>query len=370
MVLGQESFAGELMDGLSAVLRPVRVTIEIGDLKAVDGQGRTAALWPLGGVRMEALGGGVFHLTHPSAPDALLSTSDALLVEKVAAAAGRGPSGSHERARGRLARILAYGAGVAAALVGIYLALPVIAAAIARRIPISVEEQISVQLAPLLAKARCQSPALEASVKSLVTRLETAHPTGYPVDLWVVDMQVVNAFALPGGKVVVTRGLLAKAEGPDEVAGVVAHELAHVAERHVMTQVVRASMLSFLWAATIGDFSGLFVVDPSVAHQIATRRFGRDEERAADRRAVVQLDRAGISRKGFAAFFDRIKDQTDVVPEILSTHPTSEDRMREIRAGAPTAGTTPALSDADWQALRGACGAEAKPAAPAAGAKQ
>jgi predicted Zn-dependent protease len=156
----------------------------------------------------------------------------------------------------------------------------------------------------------------------------------------------------------VTRGLLDKAAGPDEVAGVVAHELAHVYERHIMTQVLRGSILSLGWAVTVGDFSGLLVVDPQTMFQIVNQGFSRDDERKADEVALQRLHRGGISVKGFAGFFKRFADKGDMLPEWLSSHPDTRARLQRIESSLAQekAPTTPVLSDEDWQALRSACG--------------
>jgi beta-barrel assembly-enhancing protease len=154
--------------------------------------------------------------------------------------------------------------------------------------------------------------------------------------------------------VVLTRGLLAKTEGPDEIAGVLAHELEHVRQRHVMAQIIRTSILSLGWSVTVGDFSDLMIVDPGTAFAIANQRFPRADERAADAGALDRLDRARIGRAGFAAFFRRLQADSDNLPAWLSTHPASAERLQTIgTASAP--GVTPALTDAAWSALRAAC---------------
>lgn len=356
MTLPQRTFPGELADGLSADLLDVDIALDIDAVRAVDRTGRTRALWPFKGLKVMLLDGGVAHLTHLSAPGALLSSSDAALPSALAATIDDAPALAALNApRRRLLHIAAYGFAVALVLAGFYAALPGIAHSIARRTPFWVEEKLAGQLVPLLTKNRCASPDATAALDRLVTRLGGVSADGARIQAWLLDSEMVNAFTLPGGTVLLTRGLVKEAKGPDELAGVLAHELAHVAERHVMAQVVRASLMSFVAAVAIGDFSGVLIVDPAVAHQLISRRFDRSYERAADRAAIAQLDRAGISREGFAAFFERIAKTTDVVPAILSTHPHSAERVNEVRRGAPNAARTPAMSEEDWTILREAC---------------
>jgi predicted Zn-dependent protease len=166
----------------------------------------------------------------------------------------------------------------------------------------------------------------------------------------------VNAFALPGGIVVITEQLLVQASGPDEVAGVLAHELEHVRRRHVLTHFVRATLLSGAWSLAVGDYAGLMVIDPSTAFDIANLRFSRDEEAEADAAAGAQLDRAGISRRGLYDFFQRLRHETDDLPAWLSNHPSSESRAHQLGPGSSRAeDTSPALDAATFDALRAAC---------------
>jgi Zn-dependent protease with chaperone function len=336
-----EAWAGELMDGATAAITPVRLVPDIADLKIVGEGGGALASWPRRSIRVERLSGGLFHLRQDGEA-AMVSTRD----PAVAAWVGAPPA-----APSMLGRVVGLGAAFAAALGALYLSLPLVSGAIARRVPPAIEEKLALQIAPLL--SRCRDPEGEAALAELVGRLR---PAGSSAEVWVVDDEMVNAFALPGGRIVLMRGLLGKAERPEEVAGVLAHELAHVAHRHVMTQIVRGTILSALWSATLGDYSGLLLVDPSVAYQIGMRRFSRDDEREADRDALAALDAAAISRDGFADFFRRMQSITDKVPGLLSTHPTTRERLQLIAGGsAPARPTRPALSPQQWTALRGIC---------------
>jgi predicted Zn-dependent protease len=288
-------------------------------------------------------------VTCAQAPDAHLATSTAEVEVYLTPARG-----GLRAARPRWQRGLAYGLGAVAVGAMIYLNLDPVARGIARRIPPSYEASVGQSLAALLAKSYCETPAARAALRRLSDRLG-----GGATELHVLDADMVNAFTLPGGVVVVTRGLIAEAKSADEVAGVLAHELEHVKRRHVMIHMVRSSLMTVAWQATLGDYSGLFVIDPKTAMDIANLRFSRDDEREADLGARDRLDAAGISRAGFRQFFDRLKDKTDKVPPWLSNHPASAERAVTMGQDVGAVVRTPAASAEDWAALRAGCGTEA-----------
>lgn len=254
-------------------------------------------------------------------------------------------------------------AGVLAVVVaGVYAAVPPLSRMLARRVPIELEGRLGLELEKLITPDLCQTDAASAALTRLTERLARAEGEGPAArQVAIVNWGLVNAFTLPGGKVLLTRGLLEKAAGPDEVAGVLAHELEHVRQRHVMAQVIRSSIFSFGWAVTVGDFSGLFVLDPATLFSIANQSFSRTDERSADAGALVRLDAAGISREGFAAFFQRIEADTDALPAWLTSHPASRERLAQIRNGPALAKPERALAESEWDALKAACaGAPAK----------
>jgi len=151
--------------------------------------------------------------------------------------------------------------------------------------------------------------------------------------------------------------ILDDAQRPEELAGVLAHELEHVARRHVMAQVVRSVILTTGWQLTAGDFAGLMAIDPSTTLEIASRRFSREAEKEADEGAIRRLRHANLSSRGLSDFFPRIERSTDVVPEWLSTHPASAARRKALldsddAAPGPSAGELPRQ---DWQAIKEAC---------------
>jgi beta-barrel assembly-enhancing protease len=315
-----------------------------------DDDGVARLSWPAAALRSEALDAERAVLTSPTAPDASLTTGALELAIHL------GHAGATLRTNPRRRLLLAYGVGVVLAAGLIYTSLDPLAHFFARRIPRSYEAQLGRGMAALLEKSYCETPQAEAALVRLSNRLG-----GGAAELHVMDADMVNAFTFPGGIVVVTRGLLAELHSPDELAGVLAHELEHSTRRHIMIHVVRGSLLTLAWQATVGDYSGLLVVDPKTAMDIANLRFSRDAEREADQGARARLDAARISVTGFRQFFDRMKGKTDKLPAWLSNHPSSAERSAAVGEEVGAVVRTPAMSAEDWAALRAGCASATKP---------
>ena len=156
-------------------------------------------------------------------------------------------------------------------------------------------------------------------VRSVGIRLlRHAPPRPFDYEFKVVDQRVPNAFALPGGKIYVSRGLLALVQSEDELAGVIGHEITHAAERHTAARID--------YASRINPFSiGLLRAGAIAA-------YGRDQERDADRGGQILAARAGYNPAGIATFLrkldaaDRYEIGWSRLPYFLATHPTSPER--------------------------------------------
>jgi beta-barrel assembly-enhancing protease len=172
-----------------------------------------------------------------------------------------------------------------------------------------------------------------------------------------MDAEMPKAVALPGGIVIVTTGLLKKADDEVEVAGVLAHEIEHVTQRHVLAGFLRDAVLSGLWALTMGDYAGLLVIDPTTAYRIANLEFSRSDELEADAGAVTRLHRAGMSHHGLLTFFEKIRKDPESGdgPEWLSTHPATESRIAKLKSLPDVAQPARVLDDEERAALKHAC---------------
>jgi predicted Zn-dependent protease len=264
--------------------------------------------------------------------------------------------------------------GAVALLVGGLWALDVHPSqAVARHMPLEARVKLGQAVIVSMAKDRkvCETPASKAALERLTRRLSLA-AADKPLNARVVilDWPLVNAFAVPGGQIILTRGLLQRAGSGDEVAGVLAHELGHTLELHPEAGIVRAMGLA---AATQLAFAGSQGTASNVGLLLTQLRYTRIAEQEADAHALRILKGAGISAKGFGDFFERLEakrpagETAKTASEfelILRTHPSTADRIALVRS-QPTYPATPALSDGDWRALREACGLPPAPPKPA-----
>ncbi len=177
-----------------------------------------------------------------------------------------------------------------------------------------------------------EGPAV-AAVDEITRRLTEKIPDSpYTFDVSIVKSDVVNAFALPGGYVVVFTGLLQKAENGDEVAGVLSHELNHVLQRHGLDRIVKQLGLIAVVTIVLGDHQGLVGLMKQFGVELLTLKFGRAQETEADVTGVRLLHKAKIDPDGMIRFFERLSEKEKDRVEILSTHPMSEGRAARLKA--------------------------------------
>jgi predicted Zn-dependent protease len=214
--------------------------------------------------------------------------------------------------------------------------LPAVAAATASFVPVSLEEQIGRAAADSLVAGRrpCNDPRTIQHLEQLVETLRQAGPSSpYRFRITVVDDPLVNAFAAPGGYLVVFRGLLEKTKSTEEVAGVLAHEMQHVLRRHTTRAIFRELALYALLAVVLGDASPLLT---GLAGTLGSLRLQREDELEADREAMHLLQSARIDPRGLIRFLESLDDQP-APPTYLSTHPPTPDRLRALERLAAAA---------------------------------
>lgn len=207
-----------------------------------------------------------------------------------------------------------------------------ITAWLAQQVPVAREERLGdMLLTQLQAEGglRDEGPAVDA-VKAIGTRLTEG--SRYSYEWFVKDDPQVNAFAGPGGVVVVYSGLIAKTDSAEELAGVLAHEIQHVEGRHTLQAMIHSAGWAAVLAVTLGDISAISGV---LIHQVGNLRHSRKLEREADVGGVKALARAGISPAAMTKFFEKLaaeqkKSGGDAGFELLSTHPATEDRLAEV----------------------------------------
>lgn len=334
-------------DGVTA--QPHDVVVEAAEdaLVVRDVAGTVRALWPW--TRIRRLGGGTglrLALGHASPR---LTILDPQLAATVAA---RLPSAWPLRRRWALATTGAVLTAVAVA----YLTVVVLPGVAIRHVPDAWTRALGeMVLRSLAADASvCEGPgrdALDGLTARLLDAARAQRADVQQAKLVVLDMALPNAFALPGGILVVTRGLIARAPAAEAVAGILAHEVGHAIEHHPDEGVVRALGVRGL-LALIGAGSGAEVL--GYGAMLALLRHSRDQEREADEWAVRLLAAIGAPGTPTAMLLERLEPDQDDMPTILSTHPGAAERAEHLRA---VTGEAPVMTSKAWDEVRRVCGA-------------
>jgi predicted Zn-dependent protease len=162
-----------------------------------------------------------------------------------------------------------------------------------------------------------------------VVRAAGSKPEGIDYTFTVINDDQVNAFAMPGGDIYVYTGLMKAADTEAELMSVLAHEVAHVTERHIAERLVAQYGLQALAAAALGDNPGITSqIVASVAGQGYLLKFSRSAETEADHSGLRYLVRAGYDPQGFVSFFETLQSQGGArPPEFLASHPSPENRI-------------------------------------------
>jgi predicted Zn-dependent protease len=211
-------------------------------------------------------------------------------------------------------------------------------------------------------------------LNDMAHRIMAASNVPHRDEIWItiVDAQLPdgspfpNAFALPDDSIVVTDDLIQLAGHPDELTGVLAHEIAHIERNHVMKNVVQQMGAGIFFDIVFGG-AGTGQAIAVVSVNLAGLRYTRGDEEEADARGLDYLDAADIDTGGLARLFDRFQEVAEEqgageIPTLLSSHPATPARAAAARARSRQ-GLQPSLSDRDWRIVRQACGGSAAPVA-------
>ena len=222
------------------------------------------------------------------------------------------------------------------------------------RIPVSVDREVGKMFEGEILGSKEAVAENEATraINLMVDRLKAASPEKrFEFKVSVQTNAQVNAFAAPGGLIVVYTGLIKEAGSAEEVAGVLAHEMAHATNRHSMRQLI--------YAGGLLPLAGLLIDQPDAATlfqnlgQLSKLKFSRSQEEDADRTGFDTLVAAGISTEGMASFFDKLAATSGAPPSFLSTHPSSDARAAAIRERTRSlTGPKPEPLAIDWNAVQ------------------
>jgi predicted Zn-dependent protease len=262
-------------------------------------------------------------------------------------------------------------AGFVLSLYLLYLALNWVVGVGVAYVPTELEEQLAASEVGRMEAKVLQAPALQGALDAMVAKLEKATPGGSPYRfrMRAVQDRTENAFALPGGEMFVTTGLLAASSSPDELAGIVGHEMQHVLGRHSLKAMGLKLGVQLSLMALIGDVGISSAVAQGSSHLLGLS-FDRDQERESDRLGIGMAHRAGYDPTEVANFFERHREAGDTeVAEgaraLFSDHPADGARIQAIRQLSdklkPARPHPSPAQRAAWRGLVGALGGRTKP---------
>lgn len=367
------TFIAHYSDGQSARSDQARVRFTARGLEIDIAEGQAPKIWPYGALKtseplssqsIEAL------VSYSYEPGATVFIGDPVFAR---ALGDQAPHLTARAERWRQARPWIWAAAGAVLLfIGISLAQIAPAQMIASWLPNDARKAMGKSVVSSMTANRtvCEEPAGRAALDRLVTRLNEGAEPKKSFDVVVVDWSLVNAFAAPGERIVLTRGLIEKSGGPDELAGVLAHEMGHGLSLHPEAGIVRSLGLSALAQLMFGGGGGNLSNLGVALTQLA---YSRGAEREADQHAITLLRDAEISTEGLAGFFRKVAPKERrggfAAFDLLRSHPATKERIDTVEAVA-TYPSRPALNNQDWAALQGICPVKTDPAAAKEGAGQ
>ncbi len=252
--------------------------------------------------------------------------------------------------------------------------IPELSDRVAMQVPVSWEEKLGTTVMQGLPKmlAPTPNPAKEKVLQAIIDRLLSSGPDQpYDIRIYISPHKMINAVALPGGRIIVFQGLLNAAESPEELAGVLAHEIQHVVLRHSTRGIIRSLTSAILLTLIVGDMNGTMEMALNVAGELDGLRHSRNMEREADRQGMDMILTAGIDPSGMVRMFEKLQDREKLLTkgekaeqagqeedsstwtEYLSTHPAGNDRVSQLKKQVAMAGKksyTPLLPNLDWHA--------------------
>ena len=379
-------YAGRFADGQTAAAHDVRVTLDVSGIRIADRDGVELAIWSYEALRIveRPETGRPLRLRNREIDLARLDVVEHAFLE---ALRQRAPDvetvGMRDPAQWRRAAfwIVTLGVIFGGIAYGLSRSAPVIAA----MMPMSMEEKLgktAIDQVTLIfggfgdsGDLTCRAPEGVKALEALTARLDAAGESPYKFKVSVLDIPVPNAFAAPGGYVVIFQGLIDLAESPDEIAGVLGHEMSHVTHRHATTNMVRAIGFETLIVPLITGGAMASDMVSGMGQMALQSSYTREAESEADLEAVALLQRAGITADSFTELLLRIeamygggeekpgknkrKDADQKfgfsIPDMLASHPATSGRHVAVTAAAAGSGGDPGMTDKQWQAFQAIC---------------
>jgi predicted Zn-dependent protease len=359
---------GYYLDGKTAERKDAGVWVEITGL-AIDLPGGARLLWPYGEIRKNRDYSDPDQIRLEKGnpiPETIVVPREAFFIalKRVFPGVPRPFHDSAPRSK-RLAFALFAGLGTVGVIVSLYLwGIPFLSTWAASRVPVSWEESLGRSVVESLAPApaRCSDSGPVLFLQEIVDTLSASVPErSYKFQIVVMDTPEVNAFAAPGGSIVVFRGLLEKIQTTEELAGILAHEMQHIRHRHSTRMLLEQVSLGLLLGVIMGDANSAMKIGKEGAGLLGALHYTRQFEEQADAEGMRLMLAAGIDPRGMISFFEKIQKEdgkTTAIPAYFSTHPSPESRIERLKilAGESRNQNFRSLTSYDSKKIQGACG--------------
>jgi Zn-dependent protease with chaperone function len=354
--------AATYFDGTSSRRRAV--TLHFADRLEISDHEQTLAVWDYADIRRADSPAGTLRLGCLSAPAlARVEVRDHALAAELVSRCARLDDNTPGR-RG-VAVIVGWSLAAAVSIVAVVLfGLPLIADRLTPLVPAAFERRLGEvadsQIRTMFNAKVCDNAAGQKAFVKLVTSIRESAGLDTSVQSAVLSSPIPNAFALPGGKIYLFDGLLAKADNADEIAGVLAHELGHLKHRDSMRGLIRDGSTSFLIGLLFGDITGSSALIFG-SRTLVTSSHSREAENNADGFAIDVMHRLGRPAKPTGELLLRVTGKEGKGLSIIASHPLSEDRLARMSREDKPGGGLPLLTSEEWRALKSICDGKSDP---------
>ena len=251
-------------------------------------------------------------------------------------------AGNRQRWVGRVGLWVTLAVGTVA-LIGAYYGVVALARVAITSVPIAVDQEIGEAALPAVLSEfgeEIKSPKALDAVQGVVDRLAPhAAVRGVNYRVLIVDSNVVNALALPGGTILVFRGLIDTMDSTEQLSAVIAHEMSHVTLRHHLRQISRSVGIVAAVHIVIGDVGGIVALGTEVLQTAALNNYSQGQETEADLEGARMMHEAGIDPQAMIQMLDNLPDaHLHGALSWLSTHPNSDERIRSVQRFLDEAG--------------------------------
>ena len=360
---------GTFFDGKTSARHAARVMLGIQALRIDGTDGHPLAEWPYDDLQQIAAPGGLLRLRRRN--NALLERLEITDADFAAVIDALAVNVDRTGALQRRQRVSVVGwtiAATASLLAVAYFGVPALANRLAPLVPPLAERKLG-EAVDLKVRQQLDSHKLgagfacgtapkeragRAALDKLMARLTQTADLRLPLTTIVVRRKEANAITLPGARIYVFEGLIGAAANPDELAGVIAHEIGHVAHRDGTKSVLQAGGLSLMFGMLLGDFVGGGAVVVA-AKTVLRSSYSRKQESAADVYGAELMNKAGGDARALGTILAKIGGATEPGMAVLRDHPDTKARIAAINRLARPQRHRDFLDAAEWAALTNIC---------------